>query len=59
MAYLRMRLSDAELSRYEAAAEETPPRIYQLPQLNSIVLEMLHVVARPYEIKTKEEGVDE
>ena len=42
---------------YEATAGETPPRIYHLPPLNSIVLEReqverFHIVARPYEIKT-------
>jgi hypothetical protein len=47
---------------YEATAGETPPRIYHLPPLNSIVLEReqverLHIVARPYEIKTQNEGV--
>jgi hypothetical protein len=43
-------------------AGETPPRIYHLPPLNSIVLEReqierFHIVARPYEIKTQNEGV--
>jgi hypothetical protein len=47
---------------YEATAGETPPRIYHLPPLNSIVLESeqierFHIVARPYEIKTQNEGV--
>jgi hypothetical protein len=47
---------------YEATAGETPPRIYHLPSLNSIVLEReqierFHIVARPYEIKTLNEGV--
>jgi hypothetical protein len=42
---------------YEATAGETPPRIYHLPPLNSIVLEReqverFHIVARPYEINT-------
>jgi hypothetical protein len=37
---------------YEATAGETPPRIYHLPPLNSIVLEReqverFHIVARP------------
>jgi hypothetical protein len=46
----------------EATAEETPPKIYQLPPLNSIVLEReqverFHIVAMPYEIKTENEGV--
>jgi hypothetical protein len=31
---------------YEAMAEETPPKIYQLPPLNAIVLERFHVMAR-------------
>jgi hypothetical protein len=62
MAYLRQKLSDAELSRYEAAAEETPPKIYHLPPLNSIVLEReqverFHIVVRPYEVKTQNEEV--
>jgi hypothetical protein len=40
-----------------ATIGETPPRIYHLPSLNSIVLEReqierFHIVARPYEIKT-------
>jgi hypothetical protein len=39
---------------YEATAGETPPRIYHLPPLNSIVLEReqverFNIVARPYE----------
>jgi hypothetical protein len=47
---------------HEATAVETPPRIYHLPPLNSIVLERgqverFHVVARPYEVKTQNEGV--
>jgi hypothetical protein len=47
---------------HEATAGETPPRIYHLPPLNSIVLERgqverFHIVARPYEIKTQNEGV--
>jgi hypothetical protein len=47
---------------YEATAEETPPKIYQLPPLNSIVLEReqverFHIVVRPYEIKTENEEV--
>jgi hypothetical protein len=47
---------------YEATVGETPPRIYHLPPLNSIVLEReqierFHIVARPYEIKTQNEGV--
>jgi hypothetical protein len=47
---------------HEATAGETPPRIYHLPPLNSLVLEReqiesFHIVARPYEIKTQNEGV--
>jgi hypothetical protein len=47
---------------HEATVGETPPRIYHLPSLNSIVLEReqierFHIVARPYEIKTQNEGV--
>jgi hypothetical protein len=47
---------------HEATAGETPPRIYHLPPLNSTVLEReqierFHIVARPYEIKTRNEGV--
>jgi len=47
---------------YEATAGETPPRIYHLPPLNSIVLERgqvgrFHIVARTYEIKTWGEEV--
>jgi hypothetical protein len=47
---------------HEATAGETPPRIYHLPPLNSIVLEReqiesFHIVARPYEIKTQNEVV--
>jgi hypothetical protein len=47
---------------HEATAGETPPRIYHLPPLNSIVLEReqierFHIVARTYEIKTRNEGV--
>jgi hypothetical protein len=47
---------------YEATAGETPPRIYHLPPLNSIVLEReqverSHIVARPYEIKTQNKEV--
>jgi hypothetical protein len=47
---------------HEATAGETPPSIYHLPPLNSIVLEReqverFHIVARPYEIKTRNEGV--
>jgi hypothetical protein len=47
---------------YEATVGETPPRIYHLPPLNSVVLEReqverFHIVARPYEIKTQNEGV--
>ena len=47
---------------HEATAGETPPRIYHLPPLNPIVLEReqiesFHIVARPYEIKTRNEGV--
>jgi hypothetical protein len=43
---------------HEATVGETPPRIYHLPPLNSIVLkreqiEWFHIVARPYEIKTQ------
>ncbi|MDT7879029.1 MAG: hypothetical protein RQ862_10830 [Candidatus Caldarchaeales archaeon] len=43
---------------HEATVGETPPRIYHLPPLNSIVLERgqiewFHIVARPYEIKTQ------
>jgi hypothetical protein len=39
-----------------------PSRIYHLPPLNSTVLEReqverFHIVARPYEIKTRNEGV--
>jgi hypothetical protein len=46
---------------YEATAGETPPRIYHLPPLNSIVLEReqierFHIMAWPYEIKTQYEG---
>jgi hypothetical protein len=47
---------------YEATVGETPPRIYHLPPLNSIVLEReeverFHIVARPYEIKTQNKEV--
>jgi hypothetical protein len=47
---------------HEATAVETPPRIYHLPPLNSIVLERgqverFHIVARTYEIKTQNKGV--
>jgi hypothetical protein len=47
---------------YEATSGETPPRIYHLPPLNSIVLERgqvgrFHIVARTYEIKTWGEEV--
>jgi hypothetical protein len=47
---------------HEATAGETPPRIYHLPPLNSIVLEReqverFHIVARPYEIKTQNKEV--
>jgi hypothetical protein len=47
---------------YEATTGETPPRIYHLPPLNSIVLEReqverFHIVARPYEIKTQNKEV--
>jgi hypothetical protein len=47
---------------HEATVGETPPRIYHLPPLNSTVLEReqverFHIVARPYEIKTRNEGV--
>ena len=47
---------------YEAAAGETPPRIYHLPPLNAIVLEMeqverFHMIARPYEVKIDSEEV--
>jgi hypothetical protein len=47
---------------YEATVGETPPRIYHLPPLNSIVLEReqierFQLVARPYEIKTQNEEV--
>ena len=46
---------------HEATVGETPPRIYH-PPLNSIVLEReqierFHIVARPYEVKTQNEGV--
>jgi hypothetical protein len=46
---------------YEATVGETPPRVYHLP-LNSIVLERgqverFHIVARKYEIKAQNEGV--
>ena len=46
---------------YESTAGETPPRIYHLPPLNSIVLEReqierFHIMAWPYEIKTQYEG---
>ncbi|MDT7877768.1 MAG: hypothetical protein RQ862_04345 [Candidatus Caldarchaeales archaeon] len=46
---------------YEATAGETPPRIYHLPPLNSIVLEReqierFHIMAWPYEMKTQYEG---
>jgi hypothetical protein len=49
---------------YEATVGETPPRIYHLPPLNSIVLERVqverfHIVARPYEVKTIERGWSE
>jgi hypothetical protein len=49
---------------YEATAGETPPRIYHLPPLNAIVLEMeqverFHMIARPYEVKADGEVVDE
>jgi hypothetical protein len=49
---------------HEATAGETPARICHLPPLNSIVLEReqverFHVVARPYEIKTQNEGWSE
>jgi hypothetical protein len=36
---------------YEAMAEETPPKIYQLPPLNAIVLERSHVMARTYGVE--------
>jgi hypothetical protein len=47
---------------YKATVGETPPRIYHLPPLNSTVLERgqverFHIVARPYEVKTQNEGV--
>jgi hypothetical protein len=47
---------------YKATVGETPPRIYHLPPLNSIVLEReqverFHIVARTYEVKTQNEGV--
>jgi hypothetical protein len=47
---------------YEATAGEKPPRIYHPPPLNSIVLEreqieMFHIVARTYEIKTQNKEV--
>jgi hypothetical protein len=47
---------------HEATAGETPPRIYHLPPLNSIVpereqIERFHIVARPYEIKTQNKEV--
>ncbi len=47
---------------HETTAGETPPRIYHLPPLNSIVLEReqierFHIIARTYEIKTRNEGV--
>ncbi|MDT7879072.1 MAG: hypothetical protein RQ862_11045 [Candidatus Caldarchaeales archaeon] len=47
---------------HEATAGETPPRIYHLPPLNSIVLEReqierFHIVARTYEIKTQNKEV--
>ena len=47
---------------HEATAGETPPRIYHLPPLNSIVLERgqverFHIMARPYEIKTENKEV--
>jgi hypothetical protein len=46
---------------YKATVGETPPRIYHLPPLNSIVLEReqierFHIMAWPYEIKTQYEG---
>jgi hypothetical protein len=46
----------------EATAGETPPRIYHPPPLNSIVpereqIERFHIVARTYEIKAQNEGV--
>ena len=49
---------------YEATAGETPPKIYHLPPLNSIVLEREQVerfyeVARPYEVKADGGVVDE
>jgi hypothetical protein len=45
---------------YKATVGEMPPRIYH--QLNSIVLEReqverFHIVARTYEVKTQNEGV--
>jgi hypothetical protein len=48
---------DARCLIYEATAGERGPRIYHPTPLNSIVLEReqverLHIVARPYEIKT-------
>jgi len=47
---------------HEATVGETPPRIYHLPPLNSIVLERgqverFHIVARKYEIKAQNERV--
>jgi hypothetical protein len=47
---------------HETTAVETPPRIYHLPPLNSIVLEReqierFHIMAWPYEIKTQNEVV--
>ena len=47
---------------HEVTAGETPPRIYHLPPLNSIVLEReqierFHIVARTYEIKTQNKEV--
>jgi hypothetical protein len=47
---------------HEAIAGETPPKIHHLPPLNSIVLERVqverfHIIARTYEIKTRNEGV--
>jgi hypothetical protein len=47
---------------YGATVGETPPRIYHLPPLNSIVLERgqverFHIMARPYEIKTENKEV--
>jgi hypothetical protein len=44
---------------YEATMEETPPKIYQLPPLNAIVLERSHVMARTFGVEADGGVVDE